>query len=168
MKDGNDGLDFVVRKKDWRECRFVSAAVPGDLAPEQVLFRVDRFAFTANNISYALAGDLLGYWKFFPTEEGWGRLPVMGFGEVIRSAHPEVSEGERPWRVVPDDQLFAEAEAVAARIAELPTNALVDFKRISNRACYLDVEGAMALETEATIRGTLDPDSAALIKQFSR
>ncbi|MEN8159656.1 MAG: hypothetical protein ABFS41_06275 [Myxococcota bacterium] len=21
---------------------------------------------------------MLGYWRFFPTEEGWGRIPVMG------------------------------------------------------------------------------------------
>ena len=41
-----------------------------DLASGQVLFRVDRFAFTANNISYAGAGDLLKYWNFFPTEQG--------------------------------------------------------------------------------------------------
>jgi hypothetical protein len=26
MKDGNDGLDFAVRKKDWRECRFVASS----------------------------------------------------------------------------------------------------------------------------------------------
>jgi len=112
MKDENDGLDFAVRKKDWRECRFVPAAVPDELAPEQVLFRVDRFAFTANNISYALAGDMLGYWKFFPIEEGWGRLPVMGFGDVIRSAHPEVSEGERFFGFFPMSRhLVVEAQA---------------------------------------------------------
>jgi hypothetical protein len=61
-----------------------------------VLFRVDRFAFTANNISYAMAGDMLRYWDFFPAaEEGWGRIPTMGFGDVVRSAHPDVKEGER-------------------------------------------------------------------------
>ena len=119
MKNGNDGLDFVVRKKDWRECRFVPAAVPGDLEPEQVLFRVDRFAFTANNISYALTGDLLGYWKFFPTEEGWGRLPVMGFGDVIRSAHPEISEGERFFGFFPMSKyLVVQAQANPAGLVD--------------------------------------------------
>ena len=68
----HDGVDFIVKRDDWRQCRIVSAAVESELQPGQVLFRVDRFAFTSNNISYALSGDTLGYWRFFPTEEGWG------------------------------------------------------------------------------------------------
>ena len=72
----------------------MDAPVP-ELASGQVLFRIDRFAFTANNISYALTGDLLGYWRFFPAPDGWGRLPTMGFGDVVRSAHPGVGEGTR-------------------------------------------------------------------------
>lgn len=88
------GLDFLVAKDDWKQHRFAEAALP-ELAPGQVLFRVDRFAFTANNISYALAGDALGYWRFFPAPEGWGRLPVMGFGDVLESTHPQVAVGTR-------------------------------------------------------------------------
>ncbi len=88
------GLVLEVKKSDWKQTRFVEAPLP-ELAPGQVLFRVDRFALTANNVSYALAGDLLGYWRFFPCEEGWGRIPVMGFADVIRSSHPEVTEGTR-------------------------------------------------------------------------
>jgi NADPH:quinone reductase-like Zn-dependent oxidoreductase len=90
------GADLVleVKRSDWKETRFVEAPVPA-LAPGQVLFRVDRFALTSNNVSYALSGDLLGYWRFFPCAEGWGRIPVMGFADVIRSTHPEVKEGTR-------------------------------------------------------------------------
>ncbi|MBS1105057.1 MAG: hypothetical protein H6Q91_559 [Deltaproteobacteria bacterium] len=90
----DEGLAFEVGRSDWKQTRFVEGPVP-DLAPGQVLFRVDRFALTANNISYALSGDSLGYWRFFPCEAGWGRIPVMGFAEVIRSTHPEVAEGTR-------------------------------------------------------------------------
>ena len=82
------GLVFEVEKSDWKRTRFVDEPVP-ELAPGQVLFRVDRFALTANNITYAVAGDMLGYWRFFPCEAGWGRIPVMGFANVIRSTpHP--------------------------------------------------------------------------------
>ncbi|MCP5064937.1 MAG: DUF2855 family protein, partial [bacterium] len=88
------GLDFLVNKTDWKQHRFDDAAVP-DLADGQVLFRVDRFAFTANNISYALAGDMLGYWRFFPAPDGWGRLPTMGYADVIESKHAEVAVGTR-------------------------------------------------------------------------
>ena len=88
-------LDFIVNKGDWRETRTESAPLSDDLGPGQVLFRVDRFAFTANNITYAAAGDMLGYWRFFPAEEGWGRLPTMGFGDVVASTHPDVALGTR-------------------------------------------------------------------------
>jgi len=88
------GLVFEVQKSDWAQTRFVEGPVP-ELAPGQVLFRVDRFALTSNNISYALSGDLLGYWRFFPCEEGFGRIPVMGFADVVRSNHAEVREGAR-------------------------------------------------------------------------
>ena len=88
------GLDFLVNKTDWKQHRFDDASVP-DLADGQVLFRVDRFAFTANNISYALSGDMLGYWRFFPAAEGWGRLPTMGYADVIESKHADVAVGTR-------------------------------------------------------------------------
>lgn len=85
---------FEVHKSDIKRTRFVETPIP-ELAPGQVLFRVDRFALTANNITYALAGDAIGYWRFFPCEEGWGRIPAMGFADVIRSTHPDVKEGTR-------------------------------------------------------------------------
>jgi NADPH:quinone reductase-like Zn-dependent oxidoreductase len=88
------GFVLEVQKTDWKQTRFVEGPVP-ELAPGQVLFRVDRFALTANNITYAVAGDMLGYWRFFPCEEGWGRIPVMGFADVVRSTHPDVKEGTR-------------------------------------------------------------------------
>ena len=90
-----DSLDFLVNRENWHATRFVEGPEPGALSPGQVRFRVDRFAFTANNISYALSGDMIGYWRFFPTQEGWGRIPAMGFADVVASTHPEVPEGTR-------------------------------------------------------------------------
>jgi hypothetical protein len=90
-----EGLDFIVDKNDWHKSRFVETEVSTDLAPGQVLFRVDRFAFTANNISYAMAGEMLRYWYFFPKDDGWGCLPTMGFGDVIASTHANVAVGTR-------------------------------------------------------------------------
>ena len=88
-------LDFLVNRSDWHTTEFVEGSEPTDLSAGQVRFRVDRFAFTANNISYALSGDMIGYWRFFPTREGWGRIPAMGFADVIASTHPDVAEGTR-------------------------------------------------------------------------
>ena len=59
-----------------------------ELGPDEVLLAVDRFALTANNITYAVAGEMLGYWNFFPAENGWGRIPAMGYADVVASHHP--------------------------------------------------------------------------------
>jgi NADPH:quinone reductase-like Zn-dependent oxidoreductase len=88
---------FEVRKDDWQVTRVVTEELDTDLRENEVLLRVDRLALTANNISYAATGDRLGYWGFFPAEEGWGRIPAMGWGEVQASAHPDVAVGERVW-----------------------------------------------------------------------
>jgi len=72
------------------------------------------------------------------------------------------------WRVVPDDKLFDEAYAVAAKVAELPPQAVLDFKRTINRAAYQDIESAMALETEATVRSATAAESAARISEFKK
>ncbi len=72
------------------------------------------------------------------------------------------------WRVVPDADLFAEAEAVAARIAALPPAAVADFKRVITRAAHRDVELALGLETEAAVRGSADPEAIARIREFGR
>lgn len=93
--------DFIVRRDDWRQTRVVSQAIPAARNDGQVCFRIARFALTANNISYALTGDMLGYWSFFPAPEPWGRLPVMGFGEVIESRHAGFAVGDRVFGFFP-------------------------------------------------------------------
>jgi len=60
-------------------------------------------------------------------------------------------------RVVPADQVFAEAHRMAERIAELPAVARRNVKRVTNQAFRLSLDGAMALETDATVEGFLDP-----------
>ena len=71
------------------------------------------------------------------------------------------------WKVVPEDKLMAEAEEAARRIAALPGRTVCDFKRVINRACHGDAEAAMALETEATVRGFLDPETAERVAGFA-
>jgi hypothetical protein len=68
-----------------------------DLADGEIRLRVDHFAVTANNISYAGAGDLLGYWDFFPSPGApeWGRVPAVGYAEIIESRHPDLAVGGR-------------------------------------------------------------------------
>ncbi len=86
---------FAVRRDRMVEHEIVTTArdplVPGDAE-----LRIDLFGFTTNNVTSALWGDALSYWKFFPEPRpGWGRIPVWGFGTVVRSAAEGVSVGER-------------------------------------------------------------------------
>ncbi|MDJ0701127.1 MAG: DUF2855 family protein [Woeseiaceae bacterium] len=84
-----------VRRDEWPQTRILTETLSSDLAADAVLLRIEHFALTANNISYAATGDSLGYWQFFPAENGWGRIPVMGWGTVLASKHPDISSGER-------------------------------------------------------------------------
>ena len=78
-----------------KQHRLATTQLPTNLSEGDVLLRLDRFALTSNNISYALSGDFLDYWGFFPTEIGWGRLPAMGFGVVEQSRNSEIKIGGR-------------------------------------------------------------------------
>jgi len=79
-----------------------------DLGAGDARVRIDAFGLSSNNISYAVFGDLLRYWEFFPgapaeagTEEQWGRIPVWGFGDVVESRSPAVAVGERLYGYFP-------------------------------------------------------------------
>src|SRR5580692_6695183 len=88
---------FIVARHDFQECKFIETRLPeaNSLPDEVLLVKVDRFAFTANNITYATLGEQLKYWQLFPAPEGFGNIPVWGFGEVIASRHPSIAIGER-------------------------------------------------------------------------
>jgi hypothetical protein len=101
MNDKKTISTMEVRKDEWSTTRLVEESLDGTPGADEVLFRVDRLALTANNISYAGSGDALGYWGFFPAEEGWGRIPAMGWADVIASAHPDIPAGERVWGFFP-------------------------------------------------------------------
>ncbi len=86
------------------------------------------------------------------------------FGE--RFTAYEAYEMGLAWKVVPDNELETVTRATAERILELPNHAVRSLKRIINRACTLDAEGAMSLETQATVEGFLHPESAERVRRF--
>jgi hypothetical protein len=63
--------DFVVARNDLQQCKSIRTELPdaAALPAETLLVTVDRFAFTANNITYAVLGDQLKYWQLFPAPE---------------------------------------------------------------------------------------------------
>lgn len=92
--------EFQIRKDNFEKYRVVESGDgtdSTDLADNSIRARIERFAFTANNVTYAVTGDRLGYWQFFPptAADGWGMMPVWGFAEVVESGVEELPIGER-------------------------------------------------------------------------
>jgi hypothetical protein len=100
--------DFVVKKDALRqtEFRLLPPADAVEIGKSDVVLRVDRFGFTANNVTYAVFGEMMGYWSFFPAPEGWGRVPVWGFATVVRSEHPDIAPGEQVYGYLPMSSHF--------------------------------------------------------------
>ncbi len=89
-----------VRRDDLRMTRVVSDPLP-EVGAGEVLLAVDRFGLTTNNITYGVAGDMIGYWGFFPSTDGWGRIPVWGFADVVASDIEDLPEGTRVFGYLP-------------------------------------------------------------------
>lgn len=109
---------FVVARNNLQECKFVETILheANSLPDEALLVKVERFAFTANNITYAALGEQLKYWRLFPAPVGFGNIPVWGFGEVIASRHPSIDIGERFFGYFPmATHLVIEAADVSKR-----------------------------------------------------
>jgi Protein of unknown function (DUF2855) len=111
-------IDFIVARDDLQQCKLIETRLPdaASLPDEALLIKVDRFALTANNITYAVLGDALKYWQLFPAPENFGNIPVWGFGEVIASRHPGIAVGERLFGYFPmATHLVIEAADVGKR-----------------------------------------------------
>ena len=78
----------------------------------------------------------------------------------------ELKEIGVAWKVVADDELLAEAEAVASQLAALPTLSTRAMKRVLNQATAGGLHQALQLETEATVAGFLDPETTRLLRDF--
>jgi hypothetical protein len=59
-----------------------------------------------------------------------------------------------------------EALALARRIAALPGGPVRDLRRILAGPGHAGLDAAMAAETDATVRGFLDPETAVRVAAF--
>ena len=92
--------DFLVNRNEIRETRTADSESP-EIEDGQALLEVDRFGLTANNVTYAVFGDAMSYWSFFPAPEGWGRVPVWGFADVSESRADRLEAGTRVYGYLP-------------------------------------------------------------------
>ncbi len=108
-----NGTDFIVRRENLRTFRF-ERGLERSLAAGEAILSVDAFAFTSNNVTYAAFGESMSYWKFFPASEGWGRIPVWGFGTVVESSVQAIRPGERFYGYYPmSDRVVVQPERVS-------------------------------------------------------
>ena len=92
--------ELWVDREDYRNTRVVKTAVPSP-GEGEVLVEIDRFALTSNNVTYAVSGDMIGYWGYYPAQDNWGKVPVWGCATVVESNCAEVPVGERLWGFFP-------------------------------------------------------------------
>ncbi len=166
-EEGADGLpDLSARLKD----RYHPIITGLREMPKPVVSAVNGPA-VGIGCSLALAGDLVlaaessyfllafvniglvpdgGSTAFIPARIGLARAMEMTMlGERVQSA--QALEWGLVNRVLPDDQLRAEADALLARLAKGPTRAYANGKALINRRMYADLHGQ--LEAEADFQG---------------
>ncbi len=116
-------MDLEVDRRELRRVRAVERT-PRALHPGEARLHIDSFGLTANNITYAVFGDTMGYWQFFPVpdddadDEGelWGRVPVWGFADVVESTVTDVTEATRVYGYFPmAEELLVRPGRVDAR-----------------------------------------------------
>ncbi len=101
-----------VKKDDLEQSEWRESETPS-LSDGQILLAVEKYALTANNITYAVVGDGFGYWNFFPTGDAeWGIVPVWGFAKVVASENADIAVGERVYGYLP----------MASHLLVTPTN----------------------------------------------
>ena len=96
-------MNLEVARTDLARVRVDRSEAPA-LGEEQARVRIERFALSTNNVTYAVYGDALRYWEFFPAAEApaeWGRIPVWGFGQVVESRSSATEVGERLYGYYP-------------------------------------------------------------------
>lgn len=113
-------IRLLVNRGKFDQSRIEQAPLP-ELSAGEVLVKTGEFGLTANNVSYALSGDMIGYWKFFPVDgDEWGIVPVWGFAEVIESRCAELPVGSHFWGFLPM------ASHVVMKPAAITSNSFVD------------------------------------------
>lgn len=91
----------VVDRDDLAKSEVLHDELPA-LTDGEVLLRVSRVGLTANNVTYGVIGDLIGYWRFFPTTaSGRGVIPVWGLADVVESTVDSLPTGTRVYGYLP-------------------------------------------------------------------
>lgn len=98
---------LLVNKRDFADVSVVTYD-EAPLPDGQIRVDIGPFALTANNVTYMVTGDQIGYWSVFEPadydltpDRGQGRMPVWGYAIVRESRHSEIAEGAKIYGFFP-------------------------------------------------------------------
>lgn len=96
------GWTVVVDRGDLTKTEVLHDERSTELGDCEILLRVSHVGLTANNVTYGVIGDLIGYWRFFPVDaEGRGVIPLWGFADVVDSTVDALPAGTRVYGYLP-------------------------------------------------------------------
>ena len=99
------GMRLLINRSDVRLTRFAAdpdAPASRSLLDGEARLEIERFALTANNVTYAVFGEAMKYWQFFPAQDALeGCLPVWGFATVTESRLNGLEPGRRVYGFLP-------------------------------------------------------------------
>lgn len=98
---------LLVNKTDFGDVSVVNYD-EGDLPDGQIRVDIGPFALTANNVTYMVTGDQIGYWSVFnpmaydlTQDSAQGRMPVWGYGVVRESRFSGIESGSKVYGFFP-------------------------------------------------------------------
>jgi enoyl-CoA hydratase/carnithine racemase len=132
------------------------------------------------NCDFAVAAE--GTRFFFP-EISWGLFVTGGVSFLLprlvglQRARELIIFGERfdaaealkwglLWKVAPDTELMSVALSAAKKLAALPPEPIKALRRILSRQSAATLEELMSAETDATVKGFLDPETLTRVAKF--
>lgn len=131
----------------------------------QILLRVQKFALTANTVTYATVGDKFGYWDFhknihdYGNQSKWGFVPAIGWATVEESNNNNIPVGGKYFGWYPMAKYFTlKAEPKSSGFRDVGDHrqkhapVYVDYTRTDTDPYYCDssVDGE---DRQALLRG---------------
>jgi len=140
-----------ISKADLKTTRWVDAPTAA-LADGEARLKIDAFALTANNVTYAAFGEEpMHYWAFFPAADpNWGRVPVWGFATISESKAEGLEVGRRVYGYFPisDELVVTAAKATDAGFMDGAAHR-AGLAPIYSTYSYTDVDPAYVAAYEA-------------------
>jgi hypothetical protein len=146
-------MDLQVDRADLRRVR-IAEPEPAPLQTGEVRLSIDAFGLTSNNITYAVFGDAMHYWEFFPGPDldgtHWGRVPVWGFADVSESTVAGIQESHRLYGYFPlSDQVVVRPGRIDERGFTDMAPHRESLPSVYNRYSFIDSDPVYRADREA-------------------